>query len=164
MLALGCHAPWMIVKVQGEAPARIYGKQVLAFTVPQYSMVAFRPNPDADTYDNVADTEQREQMTQLSDYFGDAITSECPIMTIEDKAGYVEDARDAVNQRPKVRKVAQGLVRFGNGTGTYIFHNQPDKGKKPYGMIVSNGIGKPRIFLGTRRYLLRVKRVFNIDS
>ncbi|WP_257668851.1 hypothetical protein [Parapedobacter tibetensis] len=164
MLALGCHAPRMIVNVQGEAPARNYGKQVLAFTVPQYSVVAFRPNPDDDTYDNVADAEQREQMTQLIEFFGGAITSECPIMTIEDEAGYVEDARDAVNQKPKVRKVAQGHVRFENRTGPYIFHNRPDDRKKPFGLIVSNGIDEPRIFWGTRGYLLRVKRTFNIDS
>lgn len=164
LLTLGCQAPRMVFREAetDDQVVRKYGEQALAFTVPQYSVVAFRPNADDDTYNGRETAAQRRSVNQLIHFFGGAITADCPIFTLEDEPGYVADAVDAVNERQKVRKVAQDHIRYVNQTGTYIFDNRPDDRKKPYGIIISNGIDEPRVFWGTRGYLKRVKRVFGI--
>ena len=157
-----CHTPRPIVNEQGPVSARSYGEPLLAFTVPQYSIVAFRPNPADETYDAATAAAQGAAMDELIQFFGGAVSTECPMMTIEDEAGYVEDASDAVNRKPKQRKMAQGHVRFENRTGTYIFHNRPDDRKNPYGVIISNGIDEPQVFWGASGYLRQVQRVFKV--
>lgn len=164
LLMLACQGLQMVIREAdvGNQFSRKYGEQTLAFTVPQYSIVAFRPNPKDDTYNGKDAAEQRQSMDGLIHFFGGAVTTDCPMFTLEDEPGYVVDAVDAVNERPKVRKVTQGHIRYVNQTGTYIFDNRPDDRKKPYGIIVSNGIDAPRVFWGTRSYLKQVKRMFRI--
>src|SRR5690606_30427234 len=164
LLMLACQGLQMVIREAdvGNQFSRKYGEQTLAFTVPQYSIVAFRPNPKDDTYNGKDAAEQRQSMDGLIRFFGGAVTTDCPMFTLEDEPGYVADAVDAVNDRQKVRKVAQGHIRYVNQTGTYIFDNRPDDRKKPYGVVVSNGIDAPRVFWGTQHYLKRVKRVFGI--
>src|SRR5690606_9307948 len=164
LLMLACQGLQMVIREAdvGNQFSRKYGEQTLAFTVPQYSIVAFRPNPKDDTYNGKDAAEQRQSMDGLIRFFGGAVTTDCPMFTLEDEPGYVVDAVDAVNERPKVRKVAQGHIRYVNQAGTYIFDNRPDDRKKPYGIIVSNGIDAPRVFWGTRSYLKQVKRMFRI--